>query len=111
MAVIKTVYKANLKYYNGEVYLQGGYYSNGRQAIKIISLPKGEVVVKATVNVPDIPLEDGEVIIKNYSENEGVLKFLQENNIIGPVLDDAITGFETVYIVKINSDLLSEINS
>lgn len=111
MATIKTVYKARLKYYKGEVYLQGGYYANGRRAIKIMSLPKGEVVVKATVNVPDVSLEDGEVIIKDYAENEGVLKFLQENNIVGPVLDDAITGFETVYIVKINADLLSEINS
>jgi uncharacterized protein YegP (UPF0339 family) len=111
MAATKTVYKAKLKYYNGEVYLKGGNYSNGRQAIKIISLPKGELVTKATINVPDIILEDGEVIIKDYSENEGVLKFLQENNIVGPVLDDLISGFETVYIVKINSDLLAEINS
>jgi hypothetical protein len=38
----------------------------------------------ATVNVPDEHIEPDEVIIKNYSENEGCLPFLITNGVVSP---------------------------
>jgi hypothetical protein len=54
----------------------------------------------ATVNIPDAHLEPDEMVIKNYSENEGVLEFLQENNIVGPIIRTVRTGFVTCPVVK-----------
>jgi hypothetical protein len=39
----------------------------------------------ATVNLPDEVLGEDEVIIKNYSENEGCLPFLISNGVVSPV--------------------------
>lgn len=38
--------------------------------------------VKATVNMPDVDPPDGCVFIKDYAENEGMLAFLLENEIV-----------------------------
>ena len=36
----------------------------------------------ATVNLPDVPLRSNEIIVKDYSENEGVLDFLIKEDIV-----------------------------
>ena len=46
-------------------------------------------------------LEKKKVFIKDYSENEGVLNFLQQNGIVGPVIDTLNNGFVDVYLVEI----------
>jgi hypothetical protein len=51
-----------------------GYYSNGRLALSLTD-EEGPVAV-ATVNVVGEPLEEGEVCIKDYSENEGMFAAL-----------------------------------
>lgn len=44
----------------------------------------GAQYMTASVNVPDHFLQEGEVIIKNYSENEGILKALVEAGVVEP---------------------------
>jgi hypothetical protein len=39
----------------------------------------------ATVNMPDEQLAPDEVVIKNYSENEGCLPFLITNGVVSEV--------------------------
>jgi hypothetical protein len=51
-----------------------GYYSNGRLALSLTG-DEGPIAV-ATVNMVDEPLEEGEVCIKDYSENEGMFAAL-----------------------------------
>jgi hypothetical protein len=51
-------------------------YSNGRTAIQLKDDNDGSPVATATINVPDVYLEKDEVIIKDYSENEGMLDTL-----------------------------------
>lgn len=41
-------------------------------------------IATATVNLPEYPLADDEVIIKDYSENKGMLQCLMNYKIIGP---------------------------
>lgn len=50
-----------------DVRLQLGNYANGRTAVELISggLPFGIL----SVNLPDDPLEDGEIFVKTWSEN------------------------------------------
>jgi len=55
----------------------------------------------ATVNIPAVVLEKDEVIIKNYSENEGVLEFLIENGIVSQPLRWVASGWVTCPIVKL----------
>jgi hypothetical protein len=60
------------------------HYLNGRPAIQLRSADKLDPgpVLTATVNLPEIPIETDEVIIKDYSENEGILEVLIEAGII-----------------------------
>jgi hypothetical protein len=42
----------------------------------------GEYVATASVNMPHVPLAPNQVFIKDYSENEGMLKALEEAGIV-----------------------------
>jgi hypothetical protein len=77
-----------------------GKYSNGRQAIELIT-EDGEPMAVATVNVPEVVLAKDEAIIKNYSENEGILKVLVNAGIVKDTGETVQTGMVTCPIVKI----------
>lgn len=68
-------------------------YSNGRIAIQLLDNISNELIAVATINLPDQFLNSNEVFIKNWSENEGILKSLQQANIIGPVIESVETEF------------------
>ena len=77
-------YQLKTPYAQYSVILTGGSYANGRKAIRILDAEDGSPVMTATVNVPEAHLEPDEVIIKNYSENEGCLPFLITNGVVSP---------------------------
>lgn len=77
------------------------YAYTGRTALELRDHNTHEQITKATVNIIDCPLEPDEVIIKNYSENEGMLTTLQAHNIVGPVLRMTSTGFVECPICKL----------
>ena len=78
----------------------GTYRVNGRTSLELIDVHDGELVMVATVNLTDERINEDELIIKNYSENEGVLESLQKAEIVGPVLRTVHTGFVTASVVK-----------
>lgn len=94
MYTLKTAYET----YN--VRLKFAKYNNGRTAIEIIDVEDGCPVMMATVNLPEAVINDDEVIIKNYSENEGVLEFLIENGIVSKPLRTVSSGWVTCPIVR-----------
>lgn len=59
-------------------------YGNKRPAI-LIEDEMGLPYMTASINVPQLELKDDEVVIKDYSENEGVYEWLLERNIIQPL--------------------------
>ncbi len=61
-----------------------GRYSNGRLSIQLFDCFSGHPVGRATVNIPEYCLEEREVIIKDYAENEGMLEALVEAGIVEP---------------------------
>jgi hypothetical protein len=80
-------YELNTTYANYTVHvINAGSYANGRRAIRIVDAEDGAAVMTATVNMPDEHLESDEVIIKNYSENEGCLPFLVANGVVSPAI-------------------------
>lgn len=76
-------------------------YSNGRIALQLIDTEDGFPFATATVNIPEAQISDDEVIIKDYSENAGILDCLVKHKIISNPIDRLNTGFVTVEICKL----------
>jgi hypothetical protein len=84
-----------------QVFPQVGEYTNSQTALELIDPTDGSPVLTASISVPEIALEKNELIIKDYSENEGVLGFLVENNIVRLLGRHIETGLITAEIVEI----------
>lgn len=79
--------------FNGqECTLDFGLYGNHRVAIHLKD-DKGFPFATATINDPDTWLEPGQVLIKNYSENKGMVDALVEAGIVEKEEDLALPPF------------------
>ena len=87
-----------------DVVIQLHKYSNGRPVIQLVDAEDGEPYATATVNIPDVLLLDNEVLVKDYSENEGMLDFLSKNNIVTPTPNGVQSGFVWVPIAILNDE-------
>lgn len=67
-----------------EVVLIKNRYAMGGRVRLDFQTPQGEPIATATVNLPELALEPGEVFIKTWSENENMLPFLIANGIVEP---------------------------
>ncbi len=68
-------------------------YGNKRPALLLDTVETGERMAVATINMPDMPLLSNQVVIKDYSENEGMLKTLVDAGVIEPPFSACQTGF------------------
>lgn len=59
-----------------------GKYSNNMPSISLFDVEDGSPVCVATVNLPEINVQEGHTLIKNYSENNGVLEALVKAGIV-----------------------------
>ena len=105
--------KFNYKNYKNCWFNVGKYAGMfGTMFIEIENKEKGEICV-ATVNMPGYCYDAGETTIKNYSENNGMTKFLQKLGIIDEVYSrkkcNPMAGAkETIDYCKINVEKLKE---
>jgi hypothetical protein len=102
--------------FNGlECRLEFHKYINGRTAIMLVDANNGEEVAMATVNVPEIPMDDNYVLIKDYSENAGMLQALQEAGIVKPtgcIFDVGCVGIpECELLVKPHQEVSQDIST
>ena len=68
--------------FSGQDYgVQFQEYGNGRLALVLVGR-RGETGAVATVNAPDVPLLPHQLLIKDYSENEGMLAALEKAGIV-----------------------------
>jgi hypothetical protein len=74
-------------------------YANGHNNIQMIDAEDGMPYAVASISVPG--LTEDEVGIKNYSENEGVLAFLIENNIVEQPHRFVQSGYVTIPVCKL----------
>ncbi|CAM3835764.1 hypothetical protein [Aquirufa aurantiipilula] len=63
------------------VYLLKGKYQNNQNSLQIINRSNDDPLLTVSICVPGLNLKNDELVIKNYSENEGILEFLIENEI------------------------------
>ena len=76
--------KSYMKYFKGDVKVVPMLYHDGNSGLQLIDAESHEPIAKATVN---IGLKAGiyqAVVIKDYSENEGVLETLIKGGIFKP---------------------------
>lgn len=71
----------------------GRYYDNNCRAIQLLDAHDGSLCATATVNIPGADIDDDEVFIKNWSENEGVLKSMVAAGYIEESCGQVQTGF------------------
>lgn len=75
-------------------------YSNGRPALQVLS-SNGEPLCTATVNLPEADVPEGHVLVKNYSENRGVLDALIKAGVVGEPIAEIPTGFVMVQVCEL----------
>lgn len=78
-----------------------GQYENNKPAIRLIDAVTHEPVATATVFINGVKLDKDEVIIKDYSENEGMLQCLIDAGIISEPRRWVKTGFVTCPICRL----------
>jgi len=85
-------------------------YNNDRTAIQLVDAEDGCPVAIATVNLPAESIERDEVIIKDYSENSGILDALVEGGVVSKPIRTIRTEFVEMYVCKLlrNSDGLTQ---
>lgn len=82
-------------------------YSNDRRAIQLMTMVDGvyeEPVTRATVNIPEHHLNEDEVAIKDWSENEGMVEALVEAGVIHPPHRHIQSGYVQVPIARWRKD-------
>ena len=82
------------------VFVRKEKYPNGEQRIQIYDSSDGMPYATATSQIQG-DLEEGEVAIKNWSENEGILDFLVENKFIEKPHRFVEQGFVRIPICKL----------
>lgn len=75
-------------------------YGNGRTALQLTAL-NGEPLCVATVNLEQADVPEGHVLIKDYSENQGVLDALIKAGVVGKPISEVPTGFVMVQLCRL----------
>jgi len=86
----------NVKFAGFDCTVEFATYSNGRTAIQLRDANDGQPIATATVNLPDEPMAEDEVAIKNYSENSGMLDILIDTGVIASPHREIPRGFVTI---------------
>lgn len=71
------------------------YQKGGAKALLLLDKEDGDYVAVATINIPELNLPKNEVVIKDYSENEGMYDLLHKEGIISEPINYIETGFVT----------------
>lgn len=78
--------------------VQKRQYGNGRTALELVDAEDGSPIAKATVNLPDVALGRNQVLVKSYSENEGMLEALVAAGVVKPTGETIRSGFVEVAV-------------
>ena len=78
-------------------------YPNGRLAVEYITEEDGypESACIATINLPEEDIPYGYVIVKDYSENQGIYECMLDTGHIGPEENRAYSGFISAPVCKL----------
>jgi hypothetical protein len=79
---------------------RASYGRTGRIALPLYAVEDGSPVATATVNLPELSLAADEVVIKDYSENEGMLDLLVAAGVVSPPLREVQGRYVTLYVCR-----------
>lgn len=79
---------------------RASYGNTERIALPLSNVEDGLTVAVATVHTPESSLAADEVVIKDYSENEGMLGLLVAEGIVSPPLREVPSGYVTLYLCR-----------
>jgi hypothetical protein len=88
-----------VKFNGEELNVKMAKYENGQNAIQLID-QDGMPYMTASVGHA-INISDDDVIIKDYSENEGIMASLIEAGIIDKPYCEVPSGFVTLYVARL----------
>lgn len=72
-----------VKFHGWSCLVQKRQYGNGNLALLLVDAETGEPIAKATLNPwEDVVLAADEIVVKDYSENEGMLEALTAAGIV-----------------------------
>jgi hypothetical protein len=83
-----------------EIDIKMSKYTNGQHRMDFIDIEDGFPVLVASVSIQE-NISSDEIAIKDYSENEGVLKFLMEKGIVSSPLKYFNSGFVRIPLCKL----------
>lgn len=78
-------------------------YGNDRLALMIVDEDDGSSIGVATVNLPEADLAPGEILIKTWSENAGLLEAMISAGIIEDTGKRVPTGFVEAAVCRMGS--------
>ena len=91
-----------MKFKNWDCDIQNSFYGNGQPAIILNDSENGEKIATATSCLDlNAELPKGHTLIKDYSENEGMLKALTDQGIVEDTGKIHPSGFVHLHEVKI----------
>jgi hypothetical protein len=76
-------------------------YPNGRTALTLAPRGDRESMFVATVNVPEVPLGPNEVLVKDYSENTGMLEALERAGVVRATGRTVTQGFVAIPVCEL----------
>lgn len=92
------IMKIKFKKWTGE--LKVTRYAHGNRIALLIVDSEGPIAY-CTVNIPEEPMAEDEVAIKDYSENEGMLETLMEAKVVSMPVRHIRTGHVIVPVCKL----------
>ena len=99
--------------YNPTIFF-GGYacemqlnrYTNGNKCISLVDTRDGGPVATATVNIEGVELPANEVMIKDYSENKGMLRALRDSKVVENIVDVIQSGYVDIPVVTLSKSMM-----
>jgi hypothetical protein len=88
--------KHNVQFEGFNCTLLKGEYQEGGIALQLVDAEDGEPVATPTIFLPEVSLEKDEILIKSYSENEGMMESLMIQGVIDGPIESIPTGHVTV---------------
>ena len=76
-------------------------YHNGRPAIQLVTISDGEPFGTLTCNIPEYNLEENEILVKTWSENEEMAKCCLQSGFFKDTGKRVPTGFMEAQVWKI----------
>jgi hypothetical protein len=86
-------------------------YENDRPALLLVDENNGEEIATITVNIPEYPLKENEILIKNHSENQGMVQVMVNADIVKHNGYSISSGFVAIPVCVLLYDLTKTYNN